>query len=549
VADNGELICISDAADERIRARNLGLDQAGAFSLLAAPLMDRDSLVGVVEAVNRLDGLPFDEDDEFLLTNICETANNALHNASLLLAERKVEILEALVKVSAEITSTLDLDRVLDAVVNGAAAVIPFERAAIALEQRGHLQVRAVTGMPRINPQDPAVVRLKELLEWASLSREAILVTQRGDEIDDPRAETRAKFEKYFSESGMRAFHALPLSDDDGNLGVLSFESSNPDFLIPAHVEMIQVLAGQATVALRNASLYREVPFISVLQPVLQGKRKFLAVEKRRRALMLAGAAAVALLLVVVPFPLRVSGDAVVAPSHSARVQPEVAGVVTRVEAREGDAVRAGQVLATLGDWQYRANLAEAEAKYNAAVSSMNSALAHDDGREAGIQRVQADYWSSELQRSRERLARTQLRSPMDGTVATPRIEDLVGKTLQPGDTLAEVVDTSTATVDVAIAEADANLLHAGEGASVKLEGFPTKTFRGKVTVVSPRADVLDAERYFYARVAVPNGDGAIRPGMQGRGKVRTGWTPAGRVLFRRPAMWLWEKLWAWMGW
>ena len=81
--------------------------------------------MGVVEAVNRLDGVPFDEDDEFLLANICETASNALHNASLLQAERKVEILEALVKISGEITSTLDLDRVLDAVVNGPSACNP----------------------------------------------------------------------------------------------------------------------------------------------------------------------------------------------------------------------------------------------------------------------------------------------------------------------------------------------------------------------------------------------------------------------------------------
>jgi hypothetical protein len=43
---------------------------------------------------------------------------------------------EALVKVSGEITSTLDLDRVLKAVVNEPATVIPYEKAAIALEQR-----------------------------------------------------------------------------------------------------------------------------------------------------------------------------------------------------------------------------------------------------------------------------------------------------------------------------------------------------------------------------------------------------------------------------
>ena len=90
----------------------------------------------------------------------------------------------------------------------------------------------------------------------------------------------------------MRGFYAVPLADDDGRVGTLSFESSDPDFLGPAHLEMIKILTSQATVALRNASLYREVPFIDLLKPVLDRKRKFLALEKRRRALLIAGAAA-----------------------------------------------------------------------------------------------------------------------------------------------------------------------------------------------------------------------------------------------------------------
>jgi len=49
--------------------------------------------------------------------------------------------------------------------------------------------------------------------------------------------------------------------------------------------------------------------------------------------------------------------------------------------------------------------------------------------------------------------------------------------------------------------------------------------------------------------VNVSNPDGAIRPGMQGQGKVSVGWHPAGYVLFRGSAMWLWGKLWSWLGW
>jgi len=65
----------------------------------------------------------------------------------------------------------------------------------------------------------------------------------------------------------MHAFYAVPLLDDAGRIGILSFESRDPDFLTDAHVEMIRVLASQVTVALRNAELYKEVPFIGVIEP------------------------------------------------------------------------------------------------------------------------------------------------------------------------------------------------------------------------------------------------------------------------------------------
>ena len=140
-----------------------------------------------------------------------------------------------------------------------------------------------------------------------------------------------------------------------------------------------------------------------------------------------------ALFLVLCPLPLRVDGDATVAPAHTAQVMPEVEGIVKAVYVREGSRVKAGQVLAQLEPWNYEAGLAAARAKYQTALSEMNRALAANDGTEAGIHQVQADYWVAELKRAQERLDRTQLRSPIDGVVATPHLENLLGETPRPG--------------------------------------------------------------------------------------------------------------------
>jgi len=49
-----------------------------------------------------------------------------------MLSERKLAILEALVRVSSEITSTLRLDRLLQIIVNSPQNVLPYELCAIA---------------------------------------------------------------------------------------------------------------------------------------------------------------------------------------------------------------------------------------------------------------------------------------------------------------------------------------------------------------------------------------------------------------------------------
>ncbi len=549
LSDNGESVCLSDPRDARLVQRNQQAGENGVRSVVAAPIMDRQFLVGIVEAVNKLDGTTFDEDDLFTLTSLNGTASNALHNASLLMAERKVEILETLNTVSHEITSTLNLERMLQTIVNAPQAVIPYERAAISIEESGRFKLRAVSGVNQLNVDAPDISPLNEILEWAALSEEVVHVRQVGEEIDDERENTRAKFKKYFSETGVHGFYAMPLGDDTGRVGILAIESSDPDFLTPVHIEILAVLASQATVALRNAQMYKEVPFISVLEPVLERKRKFMALGKTRRAVILALTAAAVIFLGIFPLPLRVDGDAVVAPVRRAQVQPEFEGVVGKVFVHEGETVSRGQVLAEMDAWDLRSALAGAHARYQSALLQMNRSLAGNDGSEAGIQRVNADYWKAEVQRAEELLEKAQLRSPIDGVVATAHVENLTGRRLKYGETFAEVVDASSAEVDVAIDDVDAGLLRAGAPAVVKLNSYATRRFRGAVRVVSPKSEMQGESRVFYARVLVPNQDGMIRTGMEGRGKVWVGWSPAGYVLFRRPAMWSYSRLWSWFGW
>jgi RND family efflux transporter MFP subunit len=549
IGESGEAVLISDPSDPRLAKRNGDLQDGRIAMLMASPVIEDESLTAVLECVNKTDGTAFDEDDLFFLTMMADTASRSLHNASLMEAEKKIEVLETLVAVSGEITSTLNLERVLQVVVNGPRKIMYYDRAAVALQRGAKLEVKAVSGMVEVVGSDPAVRKLREMLEFCAVSNEETFVVGRPEHMEADREETRAKFREYFIESGMRSWYSVPLADDQGRLGILAFESSDPDAFGATQFELIKVLSSQATVAVRNASLYQEVPLIGVLQPLVERKQQFMRLDKRRRTAYMALAAAAALFLLFFPLPMRVAGDATVAAQSTASIQAEVKGVVRKVYVREGDRVEEGTILADLNDWDYRAALAAAQAKLNAAEAAMNRALSANDGTEAGVQQVQANYWRAEAKRAQERLDRTRLRSPLAGVVATPHVETLAGTALDVGDTFAKVVNTGHAMVDVALDETDLPLVQAGNYAAVKLESFPTAKFKGRVDLVSPMSAPEKDRRVFFARVEVPNGDGLLRPGMQGMSKIRTGWRPAGYVLFRGVGMWLWGKLWAWFGW
>jgi RND family efflux transporter MFP subunit len=551
MAEEGEPLLIDNPDDERLLARNARRSEESTAppvsNALVVPLMQDDAEVGVLEAINR-EGRPFDEDDEFLFSSMAETVSNALKNASLMMAERKLEILKVLVQVSSEITTTLRLDRLLQIIVNSPQSVLPFELCAIALDNRGKLQLKAVSGMARLPMGDPAVKRVEQLVNWLSSETDALNISWHEGSERDERADLAPEVRHHFEQTGYRALYALPLKDDQGRVGVLIFESSEPDFLGVAQIEMMKVLAGQATVALRNALLYREVPLISLLEPLMQKRKALMRTTGRRSLAYAAAAVALYLFLAFCPLPMRVAGDAVVEAQHLATVAAPVDGNVDKVYVHEGQRVAAGEVLGVLNDWQWRANLAAAEAKYQQALLEMEDDLAHGSAR-AGTDRANVNYLRSEAAQAHARLDSAQLRSPIAGIVVTPNLENAAGEHLDAGSPFAQVLDLNSAVVRIAVPERDAELLRSGQSASIKLDSYPQRTWHDAVAVVSPLAVAGDGERTFSVKVPVPNADAALHAGMSGKGKISVGWRPAGYVLLRQPALWVWQTLWNWIGW
>jgi RND family efflux transporter MFP subunit len=530
--------------------------EAGEFEIqswMGAPLRKDDEVLGVVELLNKNDGTPFNEDDLFFLSSISEQAAVALHNANLLESERKVHALDALLKISQEITSTLDLDHVLTTVVQNAATVVPFDRCVIGFFDRRRFVLGAVSGETEV-PKTREMSELRERLEWVAGQENPIAADQDEDGWRLEPEEARAQVVFFLEAHDYKGFYALPLRDDQGMLGAMVLLSSEPDFLNESNKETVAILANQTTVAIRNAQLYQQVPLANFLQPFSERKKKLLSVVQKGRGVQYAQRAAIiAALLIFIPWPMRLGTDATVVPAERRVVSTIDGGIVQRVLVHEGDTVQKGQLLAQLYNGEDRVRLAQAEAALSQARRELAEAEFHNDPAASGQAKIRGDLHAAEVQLEQQRVAAAQLIAPIAGMIVTPKVEERTGTMLKPGEGFCEIFAQDTMAAEMSVPESDLSLVRPGKKVALKLNAFPTQTFEGAVERLGSQTRSDSGDQYFLVRAIFQNSGDRARTGMVGRARIRAGggwfdgWYSVGYVLLRAPVRWIWQKIWAWM--
>jgi GAF domain-containing protein/biotin carboxyl carrier protein len=554
VAQTANAKLIEDAAeDEALAERREAAGEEFEFQTwMAAPLRKDDQILGVVELIDKANGEQFTEDDNFFLSSISEQAGVALHNANLLESERKVHALDALLKISQEITSTLDLDHVLTTVVHQASTIIPFDKCVIGFYDRGKFILGAVSGESEV-PKTREMNALRERLQWVAEQEGAVSADMYEDGWHLNPEEARAQFASFLEEHGHNGFYALPLRDDQGNLGTLALLSGDADFLNDSHKETLGILANQTTVAIRNAQLYQQLPLMSLFQPLAQRKQKLMAAVQTGRMTEYAQRAALVILaLLIIPWPMRVGTDATVVPAERRRVSTIDGGVVQHVFVREGEVVQEGQLLAQLDDGPDRVKLAQASADLAQARRDLSEAEFRNDPPAAGQAQIRGELHTAEVNLEQQRIEEAQLKAPIAGIVVTPKVEDRTGAMVGPGESFCEIVVQDRIGAEMSVAESDLALVAPGESVALKLNAFPTTTFEGSIERVGTQAHAEAGEQYFLVRAVFEHPGAHARDGMVGRARVQagggwfhTGWYPVGYVILRAPFRWVWQKAWA----
>jgi GAF domain-containing protein/multidrug efflux pump subunit AcrA (membrane-fusion protein) len=541
IANQKVILANKVPADVPLAAENEGHEVR---SVLAIPLIEDKKPVGGLILVNKRGRQPmFTAEDEELLTDLSRGAVRALRNARQYEAEKKVEELDALLAVSREITATLDLDKVMQKIVNAAHAIVAYDQCAIAILDRGKVKLGAISGMLTIDRKNARVQDTEALLEWVFISGSDVAVSQDADgKIEADRPETEEKFRAFFAQSGFRSFHGLLLADEEGKLGVLAFFRKTP--LIVGGGDLLSILVNQATVAVRNAQLYRQVPVPGFLKPLAERRRRFQEMPSRRRLTWTIAAVVVLILLFAVPWRLRVAGPARVLPGRRAAVTAGVDGTVMSVLHHEGDTVKAGDLIATLDPESYRAALEDARSAYRISESEVTKFRESGDSPNMFEAASRRDEAKAKLELEEDRLNRTSLRAPTSGVIVTPRIEERVGQLLTRGAELCVIADAGSVVAEVAVPESDAFLVHAGQPVAVKLNTYPTRIFRGTVARPGSHVRLEEKESFVIAEVQIENAAGLLKTGMQGKAKISTERVPIVTAILRDPIRWAWNKIW-----
>jgi GAF domain-containing protein/anti-sigma regulatory factor (Ser/Thr protein kinase) len=254
-------------------------------TVLGIPMLRADELLGVI-IIYRHEVLPFTDSQVALMETFADQAAIAIENARLLselqarTAEltRSVQELQALGEVSQALSSTLDLETVLNTIVSrasqlaGAAGCSIYEYD----EAAEHFELRATHNDDAqfVEALRAAPLRKGEgLMGRAAEMREPIQIpdiTQPGAYQSSVR-DTLIRF-------GYRALLAVPLLREDQIIGSLSFNRKEAGGFPPEVVDVLKTFATQSALAIQNARLFREIADKSQqLEAASRHKSEFLA--------------------------------------------------------------------------------------------------------------------------------------------------------------------------------------------------------------------------------------------------------------------------------
>lgn len=196
-------------------------------------------------------------------------------------------------------------------------------------------------------------------------------------------------------------------------------------------------------------------------------------------------------------------------------LRPEFEGKVVKIHFNEGQRVNAGDLLISLDDSIYQAELKQADARLK--LSEANTRRIGSLRKKGLSNEQEEDQARSELgvNKASKVLASTRLKkmaihAPFDGVIGLRGISE--GDYLTSGQDIVFLVNSNPIKLEFRIPEIYLSEVAVGQSVDVSVDAFRGEVFNGKVYAIAPEVDV--GGRSFMVRAQIPNDDNRLVPGL-----------------------------------
>ncbi len=195
-------------------------------------------------------------------------------------------------------------------------------------------------------------------------------------------------------------------------------------------------------------------------------------------------------------------------------IAAEAQGNVTSLNIDLGQAVAQGHTIALIDSRQKQLALKSSQISVKKLAKDLaryKSLLQGGSATEQQVDEAQNAYDNAVIQ---EQLAAKQLsdatvKSPISGIISKKIIER--GAYVNVGNPIATVVDINQLKIKINVSEANVYLLKQGDKATITTEVYPSATFTGKISFISPKGD--DAHNYQVELLIANNSKNRLKAG------------------------------------
>ena len=238
------------------------------------------------------------------------------------------------------------------------------------------------------------------------------------------------------------------------------------------------------------------------------------------------------LVLVLVPGQHRVSANATIEGATVRQLIAPFDGYLEASHHRAGDVVSANEELARLDSRDLQLEYLRWAAQAEQAQKQYEQHRAEHDRAQSEIAQSQLDQANAQTELLADQIRRAAIIAPFDGVVVSGDLSQMLGSAVRRGQGLFELSPRNQYRVILEVDESDIAGVKALQRGQLVLAALPGQTMGLQITRVTPLVVAKEGRSFYRVEASLdPTDLNAVRPGMEGVGKISLG---------ERSLFWLW---------